>query len=124
MAGPLGTEALASLRTYRQRYLMPDSCVLMARTEGTDTGGGPSVTYPDGATVACRLLEATGSAREQIIGQRPAAREPVEVYLPHGTSLQEDDRLRHVPSGDVIEILSVPEASWSTSQRVLGVVVE
>ena len=118
MAGPLGTEALASLRGYRSAYLMPDAVWIGRRTEGTDTGGGPDVTYPETATVG-RITPARGVAREQIIGQRPAARSPVQGLLPYGTNLGADDRVRD--GFGSIEVLGVDHGSWQTGETFLGI---
>lgn len=98
--------------------VLVESCAIGRRAEGSDSGGGQTVTWPAFATVDCARapLGQQGSG-EELQGDRVTAEAEWIMTLPQGTDVRTSDRL--TIGGTVYEVLAVRATrTWELARRV------
>lgn len=104
---------LSSMRSVASDAL-PGTAVIQSQTFSSDGGGGGSLAWAAGGTVACRLAPLTGSERE--IADRISSDADYIVTLPHNASVTTNSRL--VISGGTFNVEAIRDRSWNVSTRV------
>lgn len=97
---------LADFKTVQTGHMM-DECVYVRRTTTTNAYGGSTETWVDGDTLACGFSFS-----------------PRELRLPHGTAVNECDRIRITKRFGVAESTPITyEIIWPAHSGPSGVVV-
>lgn len=119
-------EAWASSRgaTLARSGMTPNLFTIFAATT-TKSGGEQSTTYAEGSTVDGRLVDPEQLAREGMVGGAVGTAQVSQARMPLGTVITAKDRLRHNPSGVLLEVTLVPKRSLAYDVRanVVEVVV-
>jgi len=126
MAGLLSAGELDAMRATIGETL-PDSCVVLRRTDVSDGAGGWTPVWATAATLPCRVRP-TGqiTPSEQPAADRLQGRMPFTVTLPVfdaggvATDVHDTDQIRRTGDTTALEVIGValPE-SWPLSVRVL-----
>jgi len=109
----LTTADLTAMRTIANAAL-PGTAVITGGTFASDGGGGGSVVYVAGGTVACRLGPIRGDERE--MGERISPDADSIVTLPFNAVVTEDSRL--TIDGDTYNVAAIRDRSWPVTLRV------
>lgn len=106
---------------------LPDTCVVLRRTDAPDGAGGWVPTFATVASLPCRVRP-TGqiTPTEQVAAARLQGRMPFTVTLPVAgadgvaTEVRETDQIRRLSDATALEVIGVnTPASWPLSVRVL-----
>lgn len=108
--------AASSGATLAERFMTPGLFTIFAATT-TKVGGEESTTYAEGATVKGRLLDPTLLAREGIVAGGVGTATVSQARMPLGTAITAKDRLRHNPSGVMLEVQAVPKRALAYDVR-------
>lgn len=119
----LTTAEIAAMRTTSDVYL-PDTCTVQFATEGQDSMGGASVTYPtSAANVACRMDEPKTGAAETAIDLAVGSAVRRIMHFKYDQTISVKDRVVYGSlTYEVAEVLEA--ASWLISRRVIVTRVE
>lgn len=115
----LTPDELAAMRSITESAL-PDSCQVQRYTRVEDGMGGYTDEWNPIVTTACRISENRSQNREVEIGGQIQASGTYIVRVPHGTNIQDLDRLVVTTSGRTrtLAINRVYESSYGTLTNI------
>lgn len=88
----LTANELSGFKTVQTDHMM-DECVYVRRTTTANDYGGDVETWTDRETLACGFSFAPSSSRE-LLGSTDVPETSHKLRLPHGTAVNEHDRIR------------------------------
>ena len=100
---------------------LDSSAVIQARTSVSDGGGGETVEWTTGGTVACRLAPFL-RGKDEVEGNRITTDTEVVFTFPAGTDIADDGRI--LMGGKTYSVVDVKARSQEITRRVTAVEIE
>lgn len=108
---------LDSMRDVAERALPGTAVITLGGTLVSDGGGGGSISYTSGGTVACRIAPISGTERE--IADRISSDAEFIVTLPHDANVTTDAKL--AIGGSTYSVEAIRDRSYEITTRVEAV---
>lgn len=108
---------LEEMRDVAAQALPGTAVITLGGTLVSDGGGGGSISYTSGGTVACRVAPISGTERE--IADRISSDAEFVITLPHSANVTTDAKL--AISGSTYSVEAIRDRSYEITTRVEAV---